>query len=130
MYNGVADNHAEQRVAPQANTVSGKTAIIRHYAADHSMFIDGDYLIKGVAGAILWKLLREQLEQGRTEFTNREMRLDPTLGLPDISENLEARLILLQKRLAERCPFLGLEKTGRGRFRLRVTRPVQLAEAT
>lgn len=128
--NGVADNHAEQRVAPQANTVSGKTAIIRHYAADHSMFIDGDYLIKGVAGAILWKLLREQLEQGRTEFTNREMRLDPTLGLPDISENLEARLILLQKRLTERCSFLGLEKTGRGRFRLRVARPLQLAEAT
>ena len=117
-------------MAPQANTVSGKTAIIRHYTADHSVFVDGDYLIKGVAGAILWKLLREQLEQGRTEFTNREMRLDATLGLPDISENLEARLILLQKRLTERCLFLGLEKTGRGRFRLRVARPLQLVEAT
>ena len=82
------------------------------------MFLDDDYLIKGVAGAIFWKLVRDYARGGRTEFTNRELRLDPTIRLPDISDNLEARLMLLQRRLAERAPFLRIEKTGRGRFRL------------
>lgn len=107
----------------------GAAATIRHFAADHSVFIENDYLIKGVAGAIFWKLARDHVETGRSEFTNRELRLDASLGLPDISDNLEARLILLQRRLAERCEFVAIEKTGRGRFRLKVGRPLQLAEA-
>ena len=107
---------------------SGQPASIRHYRADDTIFIDDNYLIKGVAGAILWKLLRDLETNGRSEFTNRELRLDPALSLPDLSSNLEARLILLQRRLAERCPFLGIEKTGRGRFRLRVARPLKLLE--
>lgn len=111
--------------APQGTAVA-----IRHYPADDTLFVDDDYLIKGVAGAILWKLLREYTQRGRQEFTNRELRLDPALPLPDLSSNLEARLILLQRRLAERCPHLGIEKTGRGRFRLRVNRPLKLLEAS
>jgi len=51
------------------------------------------------------------------------------IRLPDITDNLEARLILLQRRMAERTTFLALEKTGRGRFRFRVDRPVELFEA-
>lgn len=106
----------------------GAPVTIRHFAADHSVFVDNDYLIKGVAGAIFWKLVRDYTEAGRSEYTNRELRLDPALKLPDISDNLEARLILLQRRLAERCAFLAIEKTGRGRFRLNVGRPLQLAD--
>lgn len=108
---------------------SGAPVVVRHYATDDTIFVDEDYLIKGVAGAILWKLLREYTDRGRQEFTNRELRLDPTLPLPDLSSNLEARLILLQRRLAERCPCIGIEKTGRGRFRLRIARPLKLLEA-
>ena len=108
---------------------SGAPAVVRHYPADDTIFVDELYLIKGVAGAILWKLLRDYTERGRTEFTNRELRLDSSIPLPELSSNLEARLILLQRRLAERCASIGIEKTGRGRFRLEVRRPMKLLEA-
>ena len=83
-------------------------------------------MIKGVAGAIFWKLVNDFVRFGRTEFTNRELRLDPGIGLPDISDNLEARLVLLQRRLLEHGPDIRIEKTGRGQFRLLVQRPVEL----
>lgn len=125
-----AEQHEETVAAvPPPAAVQGAPLTIRHFAADHSVFIDNDYLIKGVAGAIFWKLLRDHVEAGRSDFTNRELRLDPALKLPDISDNLEARLILPQRRLAERCPFVAIEKTGRGRFRLNVGRPLKLSAA-
>jgi len=99
---------------------------VRFFEADASIFLDDDYLIKGVAGSVLWKLLRDHDREGRTEFTNRELRLSPEIRLPDISDNLEARLALLTRRLVERNACLRIEKTGRGRFRLRVPRPLQL----
>ncbi len=98
---------------------------VRHYEADGSVFLDDDYLIKGVAGAVLWKLLRDHARDGRTEFTNRELRLAPEIGLPEIGDNLEARLVLLTRRLADRHACVQLQRTGRGRFRLCVTRPLQ-----
>lgn len=101
---------------------------VRRYPDNDSIFVGEDYLIKGVAGAILWRLLRGYVEEHRTDYSNRELRLDPSIRLPDVSENLEARLILLQRRLEERCPALRIEKTGRGRFRLNVMRPVTLVD--
>ena len=122
-----ADTQEEPAGAPRAAAPpAGEPVVIRHYAADNSVFIGEDYLIKGVAGAIFAKLARERAEQGRSEFTNRELRLDPSLRLPELGDNLEARLILLQRRLAERCSFLRLEKTGRGRFRLAADRAYRL----
>jgi adenylate cyclase len=105
--------------APAAPNGPAACLHVRHFAADDSVFLGDDYLIKGVAGAILAKLLREH-QQGRTDFTNRELRLDPSLKLPDLSDNLEARLVLLQRRLGERSSDLRIEKTGRGRFHLHV----------
>ncbi|HSO82867.1 GAF domain-containing protein [Thiocapsa sp.] len=121
---------AARSTAASGVETSGGPIQIRHFPHDHSLFVDNEYLIKGVAGAICWKLLREHAESGRADFTNRELRLDASLRLPEVTDNLDARLILLQRRLAERCPLLAIEKTGRGRFRLVVSRPLQLVEVS
>lgn len=99
---------------------------VKHYSDDDSVFLNNEYLIKGVAGGILWRLLKQYQDEGRDEFSNREIRLDQTLELPDIKDNLEARLILLRKRLEERCDAIRMERTSRGRFRLVVKRPLSL----
>ncbi len=108
---------------------TGRPVRVRHFSVDNSVFLDDQYLIKGVAGAILWVMLSDHADQGRTAFSNRELRLDPRVRLPDISDNLEARLVLLQRRLAERDACVRLERTGRGRLRLLVGRPLELVEA-
>lgn len=87
---------------------------MRYFAHDHSVFIDNDYLIKGVAGCILWTLLKEHAASARRDFCNRELRRDPRLPLPDFADNLETRPILLQRRLAERCPSSRSPKPGAG----------------
>jgi hypothetical protein len=102
---------------------------VRFFEVDGSTFLDGDYLIKGVAGAILWKLVNDVVQRGRTEFTTRELRLaGGDLRLPEVQDNLSVRLLLLERRLAEKADGLAIERTGRGRFRLRVERPLQLVE--
>lgn len=115
--------------APPARVPTGAPLVVRYFAHDHSVFIDNDYLIKGVAGCILWTLLNEHAASGRRDFCNRELRRDPRLPLPDFADNLETRLILLQRRLSERCPAIALAKTGRGRFRLELARPLALHAA-
>lgn len=107
-------------------TPEGPPLVVRHFAANDSVFIDDDYLIKGVAGAILWALLSDFTTRGRTSFTNKGLRLDPRIRLPGVSDNLEARLVLLQRRLDERAACIQLARTGRGRFSLSVARAVQL----
>ena len=107
---------------------AGPALRLRRLGRDNSIFIDDVYLIRGVAGAILWKLVAEYLRSGRREFTNRELRLAPDLRLPDVQDNLEVRLLLLQRRLAEQHAPIQLEKAGRGRMRLNVDRAVTLEQ--
>jgi hypothetical protein len=99
---------------------------VRFFAVDGSTFLDGDYLIKGVSGRILWSLLGQYEQEGRVDFTNREVRLDASLELPEFRDNFESRLILLKRRLDERGAPIQIEKTGRGRFRLVIDHPVRL----
>jgi adenylate cyclase len=128
LHEAAEEGEESAAVTSGVTAARGVPVTVRHFAADDSIFVGDDYLIKGVAGAIFRKLLADHLRDGRTAFTNRELRLDPAIPLPDISDNLEARLILLQRRLAEHASPLRIEKAGRGRFRLVVDRPFELQE--
>jgi hypothetical protein len=102
-----------QQLADHAKT-------LRYFAGEECVFVGDEYLIRNVPAKILWTLLRAY-DKGRTTFTNRELRMDPFIGLPALRDNLESRLVLLRKRLEEKCPEIQLVPTGRGRFRLDVT---------
>jgi hypothetical protein len=113
----------EEETGPAVDAVQ-----VKHYCEDDSVFLDNEYLIKGVAGRILWRLLQCYVNEGRVEFSNKELRLDASLDLPDIKDNLEARLILLARRLSERVGYIAMERTARGRFHLHISRDLVLAE--
>jgi adenylate cyclase len=111
--------------APPTPTPADPAVLLRFFDSDGSVFLDSEYLIKGVAGRVLWWLVNQHASTGRTEFTNKEVRLTPELELPEFRDNLESRLILLKRRLEEREAPLRIDKTGRGRFRLVVLAPVR-----
>ncbi|MFT3997818.1 MAG: GAF domain-containing protein [Asticcacaulis sp.] len=99
-------------------TPAGPSFRLRHHPFDDSVFIDDTYLIRGVSGRLLHNLIRAYLDTGKVDFSNREIRRDASLKLPDFKDNLETRLILLRRRLDEKDAPIRLERTDRGRFRL------------
>ena len=85
-----------------------------------SVFIDDDYVIKGVAGRLLYHFVRCHADSGRCEFANREIRRETALKLPDLKDNLETRLILLRQRLEDKQGPVRLVRPERGQLRLLV----------
>jgi adenylate cyclase len=91
---------------------------VRYFPLDGSVFVDGEYVIRGLPGRLLQHFLSAFLETGRTDFSNREIRRDRSLQLPDFKDNLETRLILLRRRLEERGGPIRLSRPERGQIRL------------
>jgi hypothetical protein len=101
------------RFAPAA-----KPFRFRYYPLDGGVFVDDEYLIRGVPGRLLHHFVQVFLDTGRQEFSNREMRRDASLGLPEFKDNLETRLILLSRRLQEKGGPIRLSRPERGQIRI------------
>jgi hypothetical protein len=115
-------------VALQPSHSGAQSIRIRHFAHDDSLVIDHACLIKSLKGRLLWRMLQTFAQEGRTEFTNREFRLDGTLKRTDFKDNLESRLLFLSRRLAENVGSMRIIRNGRGCVLLEVRTPTEPVE--
>ena len=107
-------------------SAAARPQTIRWHSSDSTVFLDDAYLVRGVAGAILWKLVQTHLRSGRRTFTNAELRASPELHLPQRNHNLEVRLTVLEQRLEKANAAVRLDRTSRGQVVLEVRRPIAL----
>lgn len=113
-----AGDNATRNIAAAGGSDADLAFGFRFFPRDGGVFIDNDYVIRGVPGRLLYHFVRCYAATGRREFSNREIRRDRAFNLPDFKDNLETRLILLRRRLEERGGPIRLERPERGQIRL------------
>lgn len=122
---------AREAVTPYRAPESTRGALkVTYYHHDSSVFFDSKYVTRAVPGRILWKLLTEIVQSNRYAFTNRELRHDPGLRLPEVRDNLETRLLLLRRVLEAKFPHVRICRTGRGHFRVELDKRLELQVGT
>lgn len=101
-------------------TLTGK-AEYRYYLGDESLTLNERHFTKGVPAKIMKVLLEDYLQAGKREFEYRDFkrRFEITLGRKN--SNFEIRFTRLAEKLNAEPGGLRIEKTGRGKFRLRAT---------
>jgi adenylate cyclase len=122
------DDERESDGSDEGSAASAPAAAVRvrYYEVDDSVFVDDEYLIKGLPGKILWLVLTLRSTECRSTFTNRELRLHPFLKLPAFKDNLETRLLMLQRRLDEKGVAFRLHREQRGRLRVECEARIEL----
>jgi len=125
-----AANSASGAIPAAGRTAAGGRDVhVVHHRLDDSIFVDGAYIVKGIAGALLRLMLDWHLSEGRSEFSNRELRLALAPRMPEVKDNLETRLLLLRRRLEEKQAPIQIRRTGRGRLRIEAQGSPTLAAA-
>ena len=119
---------APAKTSPAAVQHRRPSRDVVYYQADECILIDGEYVIRSLPAKILWKLLLAHKMDSRVEFSNRELRLDKSLKLPEWRDNLESRLLLLRRRLEQKNQGIRLIPKARGRFILDLQCEVALRE--
>lgn len=115
---------------PPTSSVAGDREVrVSYHLVDDSIFVDGTYIVKGIAGALLHLMIKRHLCEERSEFTNRELRLALAPRMPDIKDNLETRLLLLRRRLEEKQASIQIVRIERGRLRMVAAGPIVLDDA-
>jgi adenylate cyclase len=66
---------------------------------------------------------------GRTDFSNKELRMDAAPRLSTQRGNLETRLLRLRRRLDDRHAAIRLLRTGRGQLRRQIDGVVEVTTA-
>lgn len=127
LIDSLAFDDTSAEAAPPVCAHSAALVEVMYYVYDDSVFINGSYVIKGIAGRLLHYMLEQYLLKGREEFSNREIRLENHLRLPALKDNLETRLLLLRRRLDERGFPMRIERLGRGRIRLQLKGDLSLS---